>query len=201
MARTRAASSARDGSTSTRARSVARFTSAARTPATPRRASSTLATHDAHVIPVTTSSRRSTLSSVFAGFVAMAIPPLFSTPSPQGVGSCQVYFGRTPTLVGMRVLLFLAILSLEACGSAGSRVSPAPSTPAATPSETAPVRATGPGGAPIASMSVTGAPAYVRAQVTQSAPVLLPETAALPGGVKADVMARPDGFSITYSAE
>src|SRR2546430_8538964 len=57
MARTRAASSARDGSTSTRARSVARFTSAPRTPATPRSASSTLATHDAHVIPVTTRSR------------------------------------------------------------------------------------------------------------------------------------------------
>src|SRR2546430_8427311 len=57
MARTRDASSARDGSTSTRARSVARFTSAPRTPATPRRASSTLATHDAHVIPVTTRSR------------------------------------------------------------------------------------------------------------------------------------------------
>src|SRR5205809_6533281 len=57
MARTRAASSARDGSTSTRARSVARFTSAPRTPATPRRASSTLATHDAHVMPVTTRSR------------------------------------------------------------------------------------------------------------------------------------------------
>src|SRR5213076_2977201 len=57
MARTRAASSARAGSTSTRARSVARFTSAPRTPATPRSASSTLATHEAHVIPVTTRSR------------------------------------------------------------------------------------------------------------------------------------------------
>src|SRR5436309_11826017 len=60
MARTRAASSARPGSISTRARSVARFTSAARTPATPRSASSTLATHDAHVIPVTTRSRFAT---------------------------------------------------------------------------------------------------------------------------------------------
>ena len=51
-------------------------------------------------------------------------------------------------------------------------------------------------------MSVTGAHAYVRAQVTQSAPVLLPETAALPAaGLKADVVARPDSFSITYSDE
>jgi len=50
-------------------------------------------------------------------------------------------------------------------------------------------------------MSVTGAHAYVRAQVTQSAPVLLPETATLPAGVKADVVARPDSFSITYSDE
>src|SRR5437868_12328773 len=57
MARTSAASSARAGSTSTRARSVARFTSAPRTPATPRSASSTLETQDAHVIPVTTRSR------------------------------------------------------------------------------------------------------------------------------------------------
>lgn len=80
-------------------------------------------------------------------------------------------------------------------------MSPAPSTPAATPSETAPVRATGPGGAPIASMSVTGAHAYVRAQVTQSAPVLLPETTALPTGLTADVLARPDAFSITYADE
>src|SRR2546426_8249551 len=60
MARTRAASLARAGSISTRARSVARFTSASRTPATPRSASSTLATHDAHVIPVTTRSRCAT---------------------------------------------------------------------------------------------------------------------------------------------
>jgi hypothetical protein len=101
----------------------------------------------------------------------------------------------------MRVLVLLAILSLAACGSAGSGVSPATSTPAASPSETAPVRAPGPSGAPIASMSVTGAHAYIRAQVTQSAPVLLPETTALPTGVKADVMARPDSFTITYSDE
>jgi hypothetical protein len=50
-------------------------------------------------------------------------------------------------------------------------------------------------------MSVSGAHAYVRAQVTQSAPVLLPETTALPTGLKADVMARPDSFTITYSDE
>ena len=50
-------------------------------------------------------------------------------------------------------------------------------------------------------MSVTGAHAFVRAQVTESAPVLLPDTATLPAGVKADVMARSDSFSITYSDE
>ena len=101
----------------------------------------------------------------------------------------------------MRVLHLLAIFSLAACGSAGSGALPAASTPAITPSETAPVRVTGPAGAPIASMSVTGAHAYVRAQVTQSAPVLLPEIATLPAGVRADVIARPDAFSITYSDE
>lgn len=50
-------------------------------------------------------------------------------------------------------------------------------------------------------MSVTGAHAYIRGQVTQSAPVLLPDTTALPSALKADVMARPDSFSITYSDE
>src|SRR2546427_205276 len=77
----------------------------------------------------------------------------------------------------MRVLHLLAIFSLAACGSAGSGALPAASTPAITPSQTAPVGATGPARAPIASMSVTGAHAFVRAQVTQSAPVLLPEAA------------------------
>src|SRR3989475_7068410 len=101
----------------------------------------------------------------------------------------------------MRVLHLLAIFSLAACGSAGSGALPAASTPAITPSQTAPVGATGPARAPIASMSVTGAHAFVRAQVTQSAPVLLPEAATLPAGVKADVMARSDSFSITYSDE
>src|SRR2546425_4054886 len=101
----------------------------------------------------------------------------------------------------MRVLHLLPIFSLAACGSAGSGALPAASTPAITPSQTAPVGATGPARAPIASMSVTGAHAFVRAQVTQSAPVLLPEAATLPAGVKADVMARSDSFSITYSDE
>ncbi len=101
----------------------------------------------------------------------------------------------------MRVLYLLSIFSLAACGSAGSGALPAASTPAITPSQTAPVGATGPARAPIASMSVTGAHAFVRAQVTQSAPVLLPEAATLPAGVKSDVMARSDSFSITYSDE
>ena len=101
----------------------------------------------------------------------------------------------------MRVLHLLAIFSLAACGSAGSGALPAASAPAITPSQTASVGATGPARAPIASMSVTGAHAFVRAQVTQSAPVLLPEAATLPAGVKSDVMARSDSFSITYSDE
>src|SRR6267143_3149002 len=73
MARTRAASSALDGSTATRARSVARLTSAPRTPLTPRSASSTLATQDAHVIPVTTRSRCSR-SLVCGGAVILWLP-------------------------------------------------------------------------------------------------------------------------------
>src|SRR2546430_17372854 len=101
----------------------------------------------------------------------------------------------------MRLLHLLAIFSLAACGSAGSGALPAASTPGIPPGEAAPVRVTGPAGAPIASMSVTGAHAYVRAQVTQSAPVLVPEAPTLPAGVRADVVARQDSFSITYSDE
>src|SRR5437899_2527717 len=93
IARTSEESGARAGSSSTRARSVARLTSAARTPATPRSASSTLATHDAHVIPVTTSSRRSTPSSTLAGFVATVIA-LRSYPLPGGGGSSSSLCGR-----------------------------------------------------------------------------------------------------------
>src|SRR5438445_5164641 len=101
----------------------------------------------------------------------------------------------------MRALLVAVTFTLAGCGPTGAGVAPATSTPAAQPSQTAAMPTTGPARAPIASMSVTGAHAFVRAQVTQSAPVLLPEAATLPAGVKADVMARSDSFSITYSDE
>ena len=101
----------------------------------------------------------------------------------------------------MRALLVAVTFTLAGCGPTGAGVAPATSTPAAQPSQTAAMPTTGPAGAPIASMSVTGAHAYVRAQVTASAPVLLPDPSTLPAGVKADVMSRPDSFSITYSDE